>query len=273
MKESYRNIINYSISEMNAAEDQVASISESMRQIRDLSINSTNVAYDGNVATLGTYIKGILNDLVRNSNADFNGKYLFSGTSTTPDNIKASFPDMNNMPYEIVEGNSTDENPSGLKVVFKGNMDNRVINKDAHSQEIININPNSLFGEGGVKYFQPIIEMYNVLQFNSDGSKRETLDSLSNEDKSKINEFQKQIANNLEVVNKNTALFAAKRNRMDSVGTQMSEEIVRLEEVKSLKEDADMPRILTELAKEENALQYSLSTGSKIQKYSLFDFI
>jgi flagellin-like hook-associated protein FlgL len=273
MKENYLNGINYAVSEMHATEDQASAIAETMREIKDLSITTLNVAYDGNVASIGTYVKGLLSDMIRNANQEFNGKHLFSGTKTTSNSIAADYPDMNNLPFELVEGEPTPDNPSGLSVVFKGNTDNRTINKDAHTQEVINMNAEQLFGENGTEYFQPIIDLYNTLQYTRDGVPRESLDSMDREEKLQIDDFQQQIALNIDSINKNTAMFASRRNRLEAVGFQMTEEITRLDEVKSLKGDADMTKVLSDLKKEETTLSYALSAIANMQKYSLFDFL
>jgi flagellar hook-associated protein 3 FlgL len=273
MKENYISQNNYAVSEMRAAEDQATVIADAMQQIRDLSITSTNPSYDGNVASLSTYIKGIMEDMIRSANSDFNGKYMFSGTKTTPNNIQSDYPAMTNMPYELVIGTSTPDNLSGMSVVFKGNNDNRTINKDGHSNEAINMTGEQLLGQGGIEYFQPIIDIYNILQFNKDGTQRESMDSMDREEKQRINELQAQVAFNIDSINKATAMFAARRARIETVNLQMTEEVVRLDEVKSMKEDADMPKLLTKLAQEDNSLQYALSAGSKIQQYSLFKYI
>jgi flagellin-like hook-associated protein FlgL len=273
MKENYINVSEHAVSEMRQAEDFATAIADAMQQIRDLAVYSTNPAYDGTVSSVGEFIKGILSDMIRNSNGDFGGKYLFSGTKTTPYNIQADFPTMTNMPFEFVEGESTPDNFSGYYIVFKGNTDDRTINKDAHSNEVINLNAESMFGAGGIEFFQPIIDLYNVLQFMRDGTPRDSLDSMDREEKLVINDLQQQIAFNIDVLNKNIGIFASRRVRMETINIQMSEEVVRLKEVQSLKEDANMPRILSELAKEEAALQYSLSAGSQIQRYTLFNFL
>lgn len=273
MKDNYIYLNDYAVNEMRSCEDQASAISEALQQIKDLSVSSTNPAYDGNVTSIGTFIKGIITDMIRNANADFNGKYLFGGTKTSPNSILTDYPDMTNMPFELVESPPTPENPSGLSVIFKGNMESRIINKDAHSQEVINMNAEELFGADGVAFFQPLIGLYNVLVFTREGEKREWIDSLDREEKQLINVLQTQVANDIHVLNKNIAIFSSRRNRIETINIQMEEEVIRLKEVRSLKEDADISRVLINISKEETALQYSLSVGASIQKYSLFDFI
>ncbi len=272
-RENYININNLAIVEMRSTEDQATAILENMQQIRDLSISSTNSAYDGNVASIGIFIKGILTDILRNANSDFNGKYLFSGTKTNSNSIEATGLGLNEMPFELIEENPTPENPSGLKVIFKGNMDARIINKDTHTSEIINMTAEDLFDAGGVEAFQPIIDIYNTLMYTRDGEQRIYLDSLDKEEKSIISNLQQKVATNIESATKNTGAFATKRVRLENITLQMTEEVTRLNEVKSLKEDADMTEVIMNLMKTETALQYTLQSASKLTRRSLFDFL
>jgi flagellin-like hook-associated protein FlgL len=96
---------------------------------------------------------------------------------------------------------------------------------------------------------------------------------MDREEMQQVNDYQAEVAFNIDTLNKNIGIFASRRVRMETVSLQMTEEIVRLKEVTSLKEDVIMPEILTKLAQEETTLQYSLSAGANINKYSLFDFI
>jgi flagellin-like hook-associated protein FlgL len=131
-----------------------------------------------------------------------------------------------------------------------------------------------LFGAGGVDYFTPVIEIYNILMFVPEtGEIRNPENTLTREEIQQVADLQAIIANNIEKIDNETAMFASRRERIDAVNLQMVEEVVRLKEVNSLKEDVDMPKLLTRLAQEENALQYSLSAGARIHQYSLFKYI
>ena len=110
----------------------------------------------------------MLSDLITAANADNNGKYIFSGTITSADSIATnasenSIANTNNMPFELVQGEATADNPSGLSVVFKGNNKDREINKDSKTSEVINVKADDLFGEDSTEMFKPIIDMYNLL--------------------------------------------------------------------------------------------------------------
>ena len=270
MKENYMFHNDYTISEMKYGEDIARAIADDMQKIRELAITSTSVIIDGTVNTLAIYIKGIVNDMIRNANSDFNGKYLFSGTMTTPNSITNANPGINNMPFEIIE----DPNTGRFEVVFKGNNDERRVNKDSHSNEVINITANQLFGADGIDYFSPIIEIYNIIQYKQGTNEvRDVYDFLTREEIQQIADLQAIVAKNIESIDRETAIFAARRDRVENVNLQMTEEVVRLKEVISLKEDVDMVQLLTRLAQEENALQYSLNAAAKVHQYSLFKYI
>ena len=274
LKENYIYHNEYAVSEMRLAEDAARSISDDMQKIKDLSVTSLNLAYDGNVSSIAIYIRGIMEDMVRNANMDFNGKYLFSGSMTTPNSILNDYPDMNNMPYELVYGEPSPDNPSGLSVVYKGNMEARTINKDSHTNEAINMTGEQLFGDGGVEFFQPIIDIYNTLLYAKDSYEfRESLDYVDREDALKIAEFQQVVSFNIEMMDRETAMLASRKERLETVNLQMLEECVRLDEVKSLKEDVEITKLLTRLANEEVSLQYTLQAGGRMNRYSLFSYI
>ncbi|MGI6369630.1 MAG: hypothetical protein GX372_08885 [Ignavibacteria bacterium] len=273
-RSNYINLNNLAASEMRAAEDQAEAVITAMQKIRDLSITSTNMIYDGSgVQSIGNYIKGIVTDILRNVNADFNGKYLFSGTKTNANSIEADNPGMNEMPFELIKNEASADNPSGFQVVFKGNMEQRKINKDTHSTEIINLTADELFGENGTKTFEAIIDIYNILLFGPDNTERENLESLSREEKIKIAELQQKVAHDLEEITKNNAKLASRRERLETVTEQMTEEVVRLKEVQSLREDADVVKVLSDLKKEETVLQYVLQSAPRLTRLTLFDFL
>jgi len=82
--ENYKNIIEDALSELRATEESLEFISDNVRKIREIAIDATQIGNSGNTFSLSVYIKGILKDIIKQANTDFNGKYLFAGTKTTP---------------------------------------------------------------------------------------------------------------------------------------------------------------------------------------------
>ncbi|MDX9790902.1 MAG: hypothetical protein WC313_11385 [Candidatus Kapaibacterium sp.] len=273
----YHLNLEQSLAEMRTVMDNIEAMSDKVKEIRQLSIDAIQ---PGAVHTLSTYssqIKGLLNDIINIANSDFNGKTLFSGTATTPLSLKIAPDDAvyssNNLPFELIVVNPpTAENPSGMKVIFKGNNQDRIINKDANSPEIINVKSKEIFGEN-LELFNDIIGIYNRLMYNSDGTIRNDNDFITEQDSELIENFQKTLFDKDSQITGATSLFGAKYNRLDSLSRQIQNENVRLNEIKSYKSDTDVAKTTIALKMEETALMYSLQVGSRIMQNSLFDFL
>lgn len=269
--ENYINIIEDALSELRATEESLEFISDNVRKIRELAIDATQIGNSGNTYTLSVFIKGILKDIIKQANADFNGKYLFGGTKTTSSSYTDD-PGNEKLPFEIIFSEPTSDNPSGMTLLFKGNDKDRIINKDNKTTEVINTKANAIFGENN-ELFDTIIELYNLLAFNADGSNRQEYDNINKEDFDKLNSLQQKLAVYMEKIDKANGENGAKINRLDLISQQMTAETIRLKEYRSLKEDTDVARSTINLQMEEIALRYSLQIGSSIMRNSLFDFL
>lgn len=269
---TYLSNIDESLNEMRLAHESIDFLSNSMQKIRDLAVDSTQIGVQGDSVSIAVYVKGILEDMVKESNKDIGGKYLFSGTKTLPSNIDNSYPATNNLPFELIEGEKTDENPSGLDIIFKGNNKDRMINKDNYSTETINVSSDKLFGEN-LEGFKSVIDLYNVLYYRSDGTKRIKDDPITEDDFNKLNNYQKTIADSVNQLNLVNSEFGAKINRLELIQTQYESDNIRLSEIKSIKSDADVAKTAINLKMEETALNYSLQIGTGLISNSLFDFL
>lgn len=270
---NYKEVVDQAVGEMTVAEEHLQSITDTFSEIRQIGIDATQTGSSGNTYTLGVYVKGMLQDILNDANANFNGKYLFSGTATTQDILGY---DSNNNPippFELVQGEITADNPSGLSVVYHGNNEERIINKDSKSTEVININSTEMFGDSGTEYLNQVVDLYNLLSYNKDGTVRKIEDVFDREDVDKLGDIQGAIARYSDLVNNTTARAATRRVRMENVSYQMNEEITRLKDFRSLSSDADIARTTLNLKLEETALQYSLKAGSMMMQNSLFDFL
>jgi len=271
--ENYRFIIDQTTRELAAVEDRLLGISNKIADIRQLAIDSTHAGSSGNTFTIGVYIKGLLDDILTDANADFNGKFLFSGTKTTHDSIQEVRLNGNKYPFEIIQSEPTAGNPSGLEVVFKGNFHNRYINKDNRTAEAINVTADRVFGEGGAAFFNDIIALYNVMSFKADGSNREIGDAFSREEVANISDIQQRLATINEKLNNTTSQMSSKRLRMETISFQMAEESLRYEEMRTINEDTDFAKTTMDLRLQEIALQYSLKVGTRLMQTTLMDFL
>jgi flagellar hook-associated protein 3 FlgL len=271
--EKYLGNLELMLSELQNVSDQITIISDKFRDIRDYSINAAREGASSSLYTIGVQIRDLMLDTINLANMEFNGHYVFSGTKTTAESINPDDEYQNDLPFELIEGESTPENFSGFEVIFKGNLKDRIINKSNHSTEKVNVNADDLFGAEGAEAFKSIINLYNTITFNRDGTKRDLTDALTTEDVGKLDVFQKEIAQFYERINRTNGELGIRINRMEAIRQQTEEENVRLKEFRSLHEDANVADAAIKLSKEENLLQYTLQVGGRLIRQSLLDFL
>ncbi|MDQ1265274.1 MAG: flagellar hook-associated protein 3 FlgL [Bacteroidota bacterium] len=269
----FKSNIEESLSEQYVVNEQISFISDNVQKIRELTIDGLNVSNYSNLYSIGVYIKGIIEDTVKLANMDFNGHFVFSGTKTTGGSLNKTPEASNDQPFEIITEAPTADNPSGLKVVFKGNFEDRVVNKDNYVSEVVNVKADQMFGDGGTKLFDSLINLYNKFAFDSNGNVRSDKATFSTEEFDRINEIQKTIGQFYDTMNTVSSENGAQINRFEQMRDQMQNEITYLEGLRSLKNDTDVATSTINLKREETALQYSLQVGSRLIQNSLFDFL
>jgi flagellar hook-associated protein 3 FlgL len=270
--EQYISNIHSALGEMQVTETTMRNISDNLMQIRQLAIDSNQTGNSGNLSNLGVYVKGLLEDLVKDANADFNGKYLFSGTKTTPGSVESADTG-HHLPFELKEGQSTKENPSGLQIVFKGNHEDRTINKDEITTEKINVTSDDIFGGDGTEIIQTVIDLYNKLTYTPDGNRRTLGDAFTPDELDIVNAYQREIAGAVSNVDQTTSRLGSRITRLESIRDIMNSENNQLDEYRSFNEDTDVAKTTLDLRKAETALAYALQTGGRIISNSLFDFL
>lgn len=278
---NYINILEETLSEMRVASENMDFISDTLKRLRQTAIDALSISASTSPQTFASQIKDLLNDIIGQANKDYNGKTLFSGTATTPQTLVAIPPDdlvaNNDLPFELIEEVPPSDpinNPSGLRVIFKGNNNDRLINKDQYTEEITNVKSEELFGSGyEPQLFQDIIKIYNIIKFKSDGSLRTETDQITTAEINQVDTLQKTLLDHDQKISNTIALFGAKYNRLDSLVNQLLNDNIRLQEINSIKSDTDIARTTIELRKNETALQYSLQVGARIMQTSLFDFL
>lgn len=278
--EGYIEILDQTLSEMRSVMDSMENMSNSLKSLRQVAIDATQPNASSTLPIFASQIKSYLEDIIGQANADFNGKTLYSGTATTPGSLNVIPPDVasNDLPYELVKTPSIPidpSNPEGLRVIFKGNDKDRLVNKDSQTTEVTNVKSNEIFGTGGYepKLFEDIIKIYNQIKYKPDGTPRGDTDHITAGDIAAIDGLQKTILDHDDKMTNVIGLYGAKYNRLETLSAQMTNENVRLSEIKSIKSDADIARTTIALRMDETALQYSLQVGARIMQDSLFDFL
>ncbi len=271
--EQYIKNIENASAELSIAAETLESISDNMIRLRELTVDASQTGNYGNLPSIGAYVKGILEDIVRDANNDFDGKFLFAGTKTSPDSIIPQGNQTNNMPFEIIKVPSTPDNRTGLTVEFKGNNNDRKINKDQLTTEVINNKAEDMFGTGGVEVFESIIGIYNILIYEKEGTERNENSTLTTPEKNLLNQYQQKIAEKIYQIDNISGQNGGKMNRLEAVKNMMTSENIRLKDYRSLQEDTNVAESSIELKKNETALRYSLQVGAALFRQSLFDFL
>jgi flagellar hook-associated protein 3 FlgL len=269
--ENHLENLDLAISELFAVDQALLSMSEIMDDIRIEAIDSANERPDATVV-LAEKFEGYLNDVVRLANSDFDGKFMFGGTKTTQNSLADQNGDGLNTPFEIIQGDPTADNPSGLSVVFNGNNDNRIINKDQKTTQVINQKAEDIFGSQ-LETFDLIIKIHNRLKFNDNGEIRGSEDIFTISDLAEIDVLQKDMANRTEQMNLVAGRNGTTIDRLQVLYEQITDETIRLEDYRALRADADVAKATINLQREETALSYALQVGARINQTSLFDFL
>lgn len=269
----YKTNIANALDEMQATHDSLQSTADLFQNMRQLAIDSTQTGNIGNLPSLATTLKGYIEDVIRNMNQDVNGQYLFGGSKSTKQSIQTDFPGSNGNPYEITTVPATTANPSGMTIVFHGNMADKSIHKDANTTEVVNMNTEQIMGTGGTQFFDAAVKLYNLLKYKSDGTPRGDKDLLTLDDRAKLDQYQSQINDYYNKLNSSTGIMGSRIERLKAFSDQYDNEEIRLNSLKSEFEDSDVARESMNLAKDDTSLQYSLQVGSKMMSSSLFDFV
>ncbi|MBK9248641.1 MAG: hypothetical protein IPM69_11125 [Ignavibacteria bacterium] len=269
----YKKSIQETTSELLTVEGSLNAMSEKLGSIREIALKGSETSNNDKLPVLANQIEQLLTDMVKEANHDFNGRYTFAGTKTTPASIVPTPPQVTKEPFELIKGAPTASNPSGLQVVFKGNFQDRVINKSATSTEVVNTKADAAFGAGGVEVFDVAIKMINHLQYRADGTARTTTEQFSTGEQRILQGYTKDLYDITQKVDEETGRVGGRISRLTALADQITTENTTLGELRSQSEDTNMPEAILQLKKNENALQYTLQIGARLFGQSLMDFL
>ncbi|MCX7880707.1 MAG: flagellin [Ignavibacteria bacterium] len=273
MQQQYLSNVDYAINFLQHSSETLQTIANLIQQIRETSIDSAQGGVSHNVSVLGKQVRGLLEDIIRNLNTDFDGQFLFAGSLTTPNSLNVVPGSTNNLPYEIIQNTPTQDNPSGYNIVFKGNIKKITIDTSKVSKEFINTTADELFGDTDLASLNNIVKLYNLLTYNQNGQVRGENDLFSKEDFNKLNEYQKELGKLYDKLNSMNSRIGSLLNRLEAQKEQSKNLITVLNGFKSKVADADFVSSSISFSKEQTALQFALQVGAKLSQYTLFDFL
>ncbi len=280
--EKHQLSIDRALDDLRAGEEALTFVADSLLEIRLTAQETTNATNFDKIPTLAVNIKNKLADLIRNANQDFDGKFLFSGTKTTAQSIEvpATLPpgvvpaDIDSNPFQLVSGTQDVSNQSGLTVLFKGNLQPRLVNTSVTSTEQVNVLATSAFGgTNGTSVFDTVIKLYNAMAFNEDGTPKQENQNYTASELAIVIDSIQEISKKYEEMNATISNVGMQIIRLQSMTEQSDTELTRLREFKSREVDTDYAKTVTDLQKTELTLQYSLKVGSNMFQQSLLDFL
>jgi flagellar hook-associated protein 3 FlgL len=263
-----------SINEMINTQAVLEQISSSIFTARDTALQSLNVDNAEILPSLAANIRTQLESIIDAANTSFNGMFSFAGTKVNAESLAPTAPETQRTPFELIKETPTPSNPSGFRVTFKGNIDQRMTTVGSQSSEQVNIEADKVFGAGGTEMFDKLINLYNKVMYKADGSMRTgTPPAPSLDEQRAIQDGIRTMSDALNTIDLATATVGARQARLQSIQDQIKEDVTRKKDLLSSIEDTDVAKTIMEMNKNEMALQYALQVGSKMFSRSLLDFL
>ncbi len=273
LHQQYIKNIEYSNNFVQHTSQTIETIADNIQKIREIAISTTQIGSTNVVSTLGKEIRGILDDIVKNLNSDFDGQFVFAGNLLTPDSINQPPGSTNKLPFEIIQETPTKDNPSGLKIIFKGNTKKIVVSSGKFSSEVINTTVDEMFDDTDLSDLNKIIDLYNLLLYNKDGNLRSETDLFNSDDLSKLNDYQKELGKIYDRLNRANAHNGDLMNRFEALKEQTNSLLTSFEGYRSQVADTDFASATIQLNKDQTTLQFALQVGARLTNTTLFDFL
>ncbi|MEJ5287401.1 MAG: hypothetical protein CH6_1777 [Candidatus Kapaibacterium sp.] len=272
-QQQYKKNIDYSINFLQHTTETLDTIASNIQKIKEIAISATQISTAKDVPVLGKQIRGLLDDIVRYLNSDFDGQFVFSGNILNSDGLASPPGSTNKLPYEIIQETPTPDNPSGLRIIFKGNTKKVVVNTSKVSLEVINTTADEMFNDTTLTNLNTIIDLYNLLTYNKDGTPRGENDLFTQEDLSKLENYHRTIGQMYDKINAVNARNGALLNRLENLRDQSASILTALEGYKSKVADTDYASTTIQLNKDQTALQFTLQVAARLTQTTLFDFL
>ncbi|TCS83320.1 flagellar hook-associated protein FlgL [Tepidibacillus fermentans] len=240
--EQYQRNVDSATSWLEYTDKLISETNDVLQRARELAVQGANgTNSDESMEALAMEVEQLYEQLVNIGNSQFNGKYVFNGQKTdqppydmaTAKLLGTADPDTGKILFEIGTGITIPVNISG-KELFGAN--------DA-------TNPNA---------FQVLEELRSALM---------------NHNQSDVNTVLGKLDNVLDNAMSKWAEVGARSNRVELMKNRLDNENINIQTLLSKAEDADLAEVMINLKMEENIYQASLSTGARIIRPTLVDFL
>lgn len=235
----YQRNIDNGVSFLNVTESAISTAQNILVRIKELSLsalNSTNSAE--NRAIIAEEVDQLYQQMKQIANTQFNSRYIFAGYNTET------------APYDSNDEYTGTASPDGYIE----------IEIDSGSTVAMNMPGYTVFGTP--TYGTDIL-----------GSLRTLKSALENNDLQGIGDAMGNIDEAMDHLNNARAEIGAKLNRLETAKDYLSKLELDLIGFKSKIEDADITKVITELAMQQNVLEVSRASVARVLNQSLLDFL
>ncbi|WP_261303475.1 flagellar hook-associated protein FlgL [Paenibacillus andongensis] len=209
-----------------------------IHRVRELAVQGANGTNPPEALdAINSEMKQLYGQLVQIGNSQFNGKYVFNGQTTDA------------RPYTdaTADKDFTDTGDIQFEV-------------GVGSKLAVNITGDAVFGSP-------------ASPDNAFAVIKKIMDNLSSGNYQGVSDSIGLLDSRTDIFLEKRADIGAKQNRIDLTTNRLKDTGVNITSLLSKTEDADMAKVITQLKTDENVYEASLSTGSKIIRPSLLDFL
>lgn len=228
--------------ELNVLDDSFASVTDALQSANDLATQAANGSCSQDeLDNINIQVKQILANVIDLSNTQYNGNYIFSGTST---------------------GTQTYTTNANGDIAYNGDDNNRTVQIADGVNENINVPGDKIFGSyTSAKVGPPAVTasgtgIIGTLQLLSD--------ALAKGDSNTIRSSMDSLQSNLDDVSLQRTTFASVTQRFEMTQNSNDNMTIQLKSYRSSLEDADLSQVLTDLSAQQVALQATMQVTSKV---------
>jgi flagellar hook-associated protein 3 FlgL len=233
--DSYKNTIEESVSWLNTADTALTNVEGVTQRVRELMIQATNGTQDqGALDAIGAEIKQLKESMREQANANFAGRYIFSGTATTT------------KPY-----------PAGANA-YQGN--NLSVQRLIAPGQTMTVNQlgTDIFGPDGSNFF----DVLDTIQAD-----------LSSGDRNALQTDLAKVDTAFDRIQTAQANVGAITNRLKTQSSHLDDQEINVKSLLSDREDADMAKTIVNFSQTQAIYQSALQAGAKVIQPSLLDFL
>jgi flagellar hook-associated protein 3 FlgL len=236
---------------LNSSVTSLTSVDQILQQAATIATQGANTTNDStSYQALAQQVTGLINQALTQANTQFNGQYLYSGTTTGVQPFTVASTNAQGQPESVsYNGSAT----SGQTVVNTG----QTVNTTYSGSQV--------FQSSGGDVFQALIGLRDLLQ--------NTTNLPANQQQQALSQQIGVINNAASAVRTSEGLQSADLQNLGALQTQITNLQTTTKQQVSNVQTADLPTVLVNLQAEENTYQVTLAATGRIFDQNLLTFL